>query len=385
MTDNHGVQPKPSAEGYSPELAHQALAGLVTLGWWFVAAAAHLSGHATLLDAGTWWLGIGVPVTVLSMAAIARLGSEPVQRFAVAQSLAALLWCSLYAWWGVANALSGAMFASIVLVAAVVLDFQALARLTAAVLLVAALSYAAVLTAVPAALPAAAIQWTAMLVVTMAALLWAGFIARQREVFDREREDLQSALRRATRSAEHDELTNSYSRRVILDMLAREKARTDRLQKPFSICLLDIDHFKSMNDRFGHLAGDRILASFARRVRRQMRTMDSLSSNNLRSMLGRLGGEEFLVILPNTSLSGALRCAERIRQAVVRHRFGGLYQVTVSIGIAEYRGQETVPRLLKRADDALYSAKRGGRNRVSCSTPDGGPGSVVMPQFNAAG
>ena len=385
MTEARSALAKPAAETYRADIAHQALAGLVAMGWWLAATAAHLTGHAPLLPRGTWWLGIGVPITVLAMAAIARLGSEPVQRYAVAQSLAALLWCSLYAWWGAANGLSGAMFASIVLVAALVVEFQMLARLAATVALVAALSFGIVAALVPGTLAAAAIQWTAMLVVITAALLWARTIARQREVLDREREDLQSALRRATRSAEHDELTNSYSRRVILDMLAREKARTDRLQKPFSICLLDIDHFKSMNDRFGHLAGDRILASFARRVRRQLRTMDSLSSNNLRSMLGRLGGEEFLVILPNTGLSGALRCAERIRQAVVRHRFGGLYQVTVSIGIAEYRGNEAVPRLLKRADDALYSAKRGGRNRVSCSTPDGGPGSVVMPQFNAAG
>jgi len=385
MTEARSAIAKPATEAYSPDLAHQALAGLVTLGWWFAATVAHLTGHATLLSPGTWWLGVGVPATVLAMAAIARLGSEPVQRLAVAQSLATLLWCSLYAWWGVANSLSGAMFASVVLIAAVAVEFQALARLAAAVVFIAALSFAFIVAAVPGTLPTASIQWTAMLVVIAATLLWSRSVARQREAYDREREDLQSALRRATRSAEHDELTNSYSRRVILDMLAREKARTDRLQKPFAICLLDIDHFKSMNDRFGHLAGDRILASFARRVRRQLRTMDSLSSNNLRSMLGRLGGEEFLVILPNTGLSGALRCAERIRQAVVRHRFGGLYQVTVSIGIAEYRGNEAVPRLLKRADDALYSAKRGGRNRVSCSTPDGGPGSVVMPQFNAAG
>jgi PleD family two-component response regulator len=179
-------------------------------------------------------------------------------------------------------------------------------------------------------------------------------------------------------------------------MVGREKARADRSGEVLCVCLLDIDHFKSMNDRYGHLAGDRILAAFARRVRGALRTMDTVNSANLpvasgeeprdlvppgRSAFGRVGGEEFIVLLPETSLRGALRCAERVRIAVVRRPFDGLHQVTVSIGIAEYRPGETVSSLIGRADEALYGAKHAGRNRVHCATTDGGPNAIVMPSF----
>ena len=98
-----------------------------------------------------------------------------------------------------------------------------------------------------------------------------------------------------------------------------------------------------------------------------------------RSAFGRVGGEEFIVLLPETSMRGALRCAERVRKAVVRRPFDGLHQVTVSIGIAEYRPGETVSSLIGRADQALYGAKHAGRNRVHCATTDGGPNAIVMP------
>ena len=87
------------------------------------------------------------------------------------------------------------------------------------------------------------------------------------------------------------------------------------------------------------------------------------------------------MLLPETSLRGALRCAERVRQAVVRRPFDGLHHVTVSIGIAEYRPGETVSSLIGRADEALYGAKHAGRNRVHCATADGGPNAIVMPSF----
>jgi diguanylate cyclase (GGDEF)-like protein len=197
--------------------------------------------------------------------------------------------------------------------------------------------------------------------------------------------ELQQELERVTRRAERDQLTNSYGRRAILDMLAREKARAERTSDPLCVCLLDIDHFKDMNDRYGHVTGDRILAAFARRVRGALRTMDSVNSNGLGSAMGRVGGEEFIVVLPLTSLRGALRSAERIRKAIVRRPFEGLHQVTVSIGIAELRPGETVSTLIDRADQALYGAKHAGRNRVHCATLDGGPNAIVMPDMSAAG
>lgn len=196
---------------------------------------------------------------------------------------------------------------------------------------------------------------------------------------------LQTELERVQRRAERDQLTNSYGRRAILDMLAREKARAERTSDPLCVCLLDIDHFKDMNERFGHVTGDRILAAFARRVRGALRTMDSVNSNGLGSALGRVGGEEFIVVLPLTSLRGALRSAERIRKAIVRRPFEGLHQVTVSIGIAELRPGETVSSLIDRADQALCGARNAGRNRVHCATVDGGPNAIVMPDMSATG
>ena len=184
--------------------------------------------------------------------------------------------------------------------------------------------------------------------------------------------DLHQELEHAQRRAEHDQLTNSYGRRAILDMLAREKARAERTSDSLCVCLLDIDHFKDMNDRFGHITGDRILAAFARRVRGALRTMDSVNSNGLGSAMGRVGGEEFIIVLPLTSLRGALRSAERLRKAVVRRPFEGLYQVTVS-------------SLIDHADQALCGAKSAGRNRVHCATLDGGPNAIVMPDMSAAG
>ena len=210
--------------------------------------------------------------------------------------------------------------------------------------------------------------------------------------------ELQTGIERMKRDAERDHLTNSYSRQFILEMVGRERSRADRSGEALCICILDIDHFKDMNDQYGHLAGDRILAAFARRVRGALRTMDTVNGAGVstdfgadegqqetsgRRALGRIGGEEFIVLLPDTSLRGALKCAERVRKAIVRRPFEGLHQVTVSIGIAEYRTGETVSSMLGRADEALYGAKNAGRNRVHCATTDGGPNAIIMPDIPA--
>jgi GGDEF domain-containing protein len=159
-------------------------------------------------------------------------------------------------------------------------------------------------------------------------------------------------------------------------MVAREKARADRNGESLCICLLDIDHFKDMNDRFGHQAGDRILAAFARRVRGALRTMDVLNSGGLpavtraeqvgpagRSAFGRVGGEEFIVLLPDTSLRGALRCAERVRKAVVRRPSAGCTRC-----VHRHRG---VPaRRLCRPPIGRADRRQARRpHRMHCATP----------------
>lgn len=178
---------------------------------------------------------------------------------------------------------------------------------------------------------------------------------------------LQQEVERMARSAERDHLTKTFNRQYIMDALLREKARADRTGRTFSVCIFDLDRFKSLNDSHGHLTGDRVLAVFANRARRALRAMDAINPTRFRRALGRLGGEEFLAILPGTEVDGALRCAERVREAVARHPVDRELEITVSAGVAEYRRGETIPELLTRADQAMYAAKRSGRNRVRVS------------------
>ena len=183
-------------------------------------------------------------------------------------------------------------------------------------------------------------------------------------------EELQNVVERVTRIAEEDHLTKSFNRRRIMEMMAREKAGADRSGDSFSILLFDLDHFKTVNDRFGHLVGDQILTDFAARVKNELRGMDSVNTTEHKRTFGRYGGEEFLAILPATDADGAEYCAERIRKLIAGHEFRDRYNITVSVGVAEYKIGETVPQLLSRADEALYQAKRDGRNRVRCSRPE---------------
>ncbi len=202
-------------------------------------------------------------------------------------------------------------------------------------------------------------------------LLWLSFfgsyVHRLREILRERNADLRAALETIRDLAVHDELTGAFTRRYIFELLDDEIRRCARSQRPFSICLLDIDHFKEVNDSRGHLAGDAVLRAFAERVREELRALDRIGfvSENTHA-LGRYGGEEFLLLLPETGADGARSCAERVRAAVhgapVEHT-GGRVSITVSIGAAEYREGESVESLLARADAALYRAKEQGRDR----------------------
>lgn len=194
-------------------------------------------------------------------------------------------------------------------------------------------------------------------------------------------EELQNVVTRVTRIAEEDHLTKSFNRRHIMEVLAREKARADRSGHTFAVVLFDLDHFKSVNDRFGHLVGDQILADFATQVKHELRGMDSVKSTEHKRSFGRYGGEEFLAILPGSSASGAERCGERIRGLIAEHEFRDRYNITVSAGVAEYQLGETIPQLLKRADEALYQAKSDGRNRVRCSAQQRQASSETVPNL----
>jgi len=194
--------------------------------------------------------------------------------------------------------------------------------------------------------------------------LFASYLDDLRQQLQDRNAELRQHIQKVVRIAERDHLTKSFNRHYIMDSLAREKGRADRSNTPVSVCIFDLDHFKAMNDEHGHLVGDRVLKSFAKRVRGELRAMDMANPSEHRRSFGRFGGEEFIAILPGTSLTGAGACGERIRAAVADRPFDDVYEVTVSVGVAEYQRGETVPELLARADEALYRAKAQGRNRV---------------------
>jgi len=175
--------------------------------------------------------------------------------------------------------------------------------------------------------------------------------------------ELQVILQRLTRIAKRDHLTRSYNRRYIMEALAREKSRADRAEGTFSVCILDLDHFKKLNDRFGHGIGDKVLLGFAKRIKSALRGMDSVNQSRFERSFGRFGGEEFIAVLPDTDAEGARHCAERLCKTIAAKPFLGEYDVTVSVGVATYTNKESIPELLSRADNALYEAKDLGRNQ----------------------
>ncbi|MFV3128072.1 diguanylate cyclase [Niveispirillum sp. KHB5.9] len=157
--------------------------------------------------------------------------------------------------------------------------------------------------------------------------------------------------------ASQDGLTGLPNRRAFLDQAQAELARARVTGLPLSLLMLDIDHFKAINDRFGHAAGDASLIAFCNACRATLREQD---------VMGRLGGEEFAVLLGDTEIGGALATAERLRAAVEERGADTVERhfLTVSVGVATLSGDENLDQLLIRADRALYTAKMEGRNRV---------------------
>jgi len=165
--------------------------------------------------------------------------------------------------------------------------------------------------------------------------------------------------------ATHDNLTGVASRGVILDMVHRERMRQSRGGKSFGIVMADIDHFKYVNDTYGHAIGDLVLQETTRRMSASIRPCD---------FVGRYGGEEFLLIVPMSDISGLMGLAERIRRSIESrpiHTDSGEIAITASFGVAfspESSPLET-PELLRHAADALYRAKQRCRNRCELASP----------------
>jgi diguanylate cyclase (GGDEF)-like protein len=157
-----------------------------------------------------------------------------------------------------------------------------------------------------------------------------------------------------------DALTGLYNRRYLMECLAREVARAQRYGSAFSLLLLDLDHFKRINDTYGHLVGDTVLETVGAVLRDMLRATD---------LPGRYGGEEFGIVLPDTGLQEAHTLAERIRQRMAAQSFqtpeGLTFGITCSLGLAQWTARTSaVVTILEHADHALYQAKSAGRNRV---------------------
>lgn len=154
--------------------------------------------------------------------------------------------------------------------------------------------------------------------------------------------------------ATHDEKTGLYNHVFFKDVFGLELEKAKR-GKNLSLVIIDIDHFKKINDVYGHLTADKLLKRLGEVVSNDLRKYD---------VLARFGGEEFFVMLPNTSIARGAFIAERLRKAVMNDETLRKHGVTISLGVSEYKERDNFERISKRADKALYQAKKTGRNRV---------------------
>jgi diguanylate cyclase (GGDEF)-like protein len=189
----------------------------------------------------------------------------------------------------------------------------------------------------------------------------AGRLSELRERLRRQTMALREALQRNVELAERDALTGLLNRRRATEMLDHHASQASR-GGTFAVALLDIDHFKRINDGHGHVAGDVVLQRFAAAAQAMLREGD---------LLARWGGEEFLLLLPAATADAALALARRVREGTaaltVPVPSGAALAFTVSVGVAALRAGESATSVLERADAALYLAKAGGRNRVEAA------------------
>lgn len=204
-------------------------------------------------------------------------------------------------------------------------------------------------------------HWFGLGIVLVSVSFIGGNISALRRDLAVSRKRLQASLEKIQDMALHDDLTGFFNRRHLMELIVSEKNRSERTGSVFSLAIMDLDKFKNVNDTFGHQAGDNVLMTFSAIVRNVLRKTD---------FCGRYGGEEFLILLTQTDLEEAKVFAERVRTRVEESSFpelGKAFRITVSIGLAEHWGKESIEKTISRADEALYRAKKNGRNRVEYS------------------
>ena len=200
--------------------------------------------------------------------------------------------------------------------------------------------------------------WMGYTLALGAAVLISGEVAGLRNALTSRTRELEDTLERLHEIAMRDDLTGLYNRRQLMEYLGRQKALADRATLGFTLCYVDLDHFKRVNDKFGHTRGDEVLKEFAEIAMKAVREED---------IVARIGGEEFVMVLINASPKDAEMVANRLRQqtqAMTIDASDLSFSVTASVGIAMYATGEEIEHLLDRADAAMYQAKNQGRNRV---------------------
>lgn len=341
--------------------------GLATLSGWL--------DHSSISTAASVFLLAGVVSTNIFFMTLSRMEKDNphmISVLALYQTVLGIAWATTYYYFSTG---AGDLVLGMYMTALMFAVFHVTTRKLLALCVAAITSHAMIIGTKAISLPTSVsplddgIRFLVLVAISAWIYMYAIKLRDLRVELQYRNEELQNVVERVTRIAEEDHLTKSFNRRHIMEMLAREKASADRSGNTFSIMLFDLDHFKTVNDRYGHLVGDQILSDFAARVKNELRGMDSVKTTEHKRSFGRYGGEEFLAILPMTDTDGAEYCADRIRSIIARHDFRDRYNITVSAGVAEYNIGETVPQLLTRADEALYEAKRDGRNRVRCSRP----------------
>jgi len=161
--------------------------------------------------------------------------------------------------------------------------------------------------------------------------------------------------------SEHDTLTGLYNRRKIERDLENYKDKIDRYNIECSLILIDLDKFKEVNDKFGHLVGDNILKEFAKIIQKKIRKTDTVA---------RWGGEEFMIIIPHLNIEDTCRLAEKLREEIESYTFEKNIKITASFGLSSLGNYKTINDTVRQADEALYTSKRNGRNLVSISKED---------------
>jgi len=182
-------------------------------------------------------------------------------------------------------------------------------------------------------------------------------LAKKVKAMEAEAEANRSSLEKQRFKALHDPLTELPNREAYNERIANEYHRWLRYRHPLTIAMCDLDHFKHINDTFGHQAGDRVLRFISRSIARRLRDID---------FFGRYGGEEFVVIMPDTTREQAFAVLEKIRATIAATSFNYKNEpmpITLSVGITQFEEGDRIETALARADTALYSAKKNGRNR----------------------